>query len=118
MPAGIGIDIVKVERIESLAEKWGDRFLGRVFTEEELDYCLSRPRRFEHLAGRFAAKEALIKALEEKVPWKDIEIRTSSSGAPRAKLKLNEDWSENEGPTPLVSISHTEKYAVAQARID
>lgn len=117
MPAGIGIDIVKVERIESLAEKWGERFLGRVFTEEELDHCLSRPRSFEHLAGRFAAKEALIKALEEKVPWKEIEIRTSSSGAPRAELKLK-DYSEDEKPTPLVSISHTEKYAVAQARID
>lgn len=118
MSLGLGIDIVKVGRIESLVEKWGEKFLYRVFTEREIDYCLSRSRRFEHLAGRFAAKEALIKAMENKVAWTDIEILSTSEGSPRVELHIEEKREDLCSCDPKVSISHTEEYAVAEATLD
>jgi len=105
---GLGVDLVEVERIGSLVAKWGERFLERVYTEKERRYCLGRSRSAEHLAGRFAAKEAAFKALGRKVSWKAVETVSSSGGAPRLLLHLERASLEGH-----VSISHTKKLAVA-----
>ena len=113
----IGIDIVDVSRIKSIVDNWGDKFLRRIFTDEEIKYCFSRSRSYEHLAGKFAAKEALIKALERKVPWRGIEVLNNSAGAPRTEIHIDLENELKERFTAKISISHTEKYAVAEAII-
>ncbi len=80
----IGIDAVEVGRIKELYERHGERFLSRVFTPVEVDYALSAhgDRRFERLAGRFALKEALIKAWGRGIPFSAIEVRNDPVGRP------------------------------------
>lgn len=64
MVLGIGIDIIEIDRIKETIEKYGERFLNKVYTKDELDYCLKKNNKFQHLAARFAAKEAVFKAME------------------------------------------------------
>lgn len=111
---GIGIDIVKVSRIENLVDRWDHKFLDRVFTGSELDYCLSARRRHEHLAGRFAAKEAVIKAVGVKMPWKSIEVELDRNGKPF--VLIDSDEKRNISKKDLhISITHLEDYALAIA---
>lgn len=70
----IGIDLVQVERIRRLYERYGERFLERIFTERELAYAMARKRRFESLAGMFALKEAFMKAKGGRISFTEIEI--------------------------------------------
>ena len=100
----IGIDIVDISRIEALAAKHGERFLQRVFTEGEISYARGKRRCSESLAGRFAAKEAFMKALGRRLPWRDIEI-VRSGGRPFSRYRGKEFVD--------VSISHERAYAVA-----
>ena len=82
---GIGVDLVDVGRIRQSIEEFGERFLHRVFTESERTYCDARARRFEHYAGRFAAKEAVLKALgtgwNHQTHFLEVEIIPAASGA-------------------------------------
>lgn len=78
----VGLDLVEVARIERLVARWGERFLLRVFTDNELAYSLNRRRVYEHLAARFAAKEALSKAAGLGPRWREIEVLNSPSGEP------------------------------------
>jgi holo-[acyl-carrier protein] synthase len=119
---GHGIDIVETERIRRLCEEHGKRFLDRVFTPIEQEYCLSNPKRyFEHLAGRFAAKEAVLKVLgtgwRGKIAWTDIEIGREASGQPR--VALSGECARIAGElgitTWLVSLSHISTHATASA---
>src|SRR2546421_6291991 len=85
---GHGIDIVETGRIRQLVEHHGAHFLDRVFTRAEQDYCAMNPKRyFEHLAGRFAAKEAVLKVLgtgwRGGIAWTDVEVVKEASGQPR-----------------------------------
>ena len=114
MVIGIGIDLVKSERIKEVAQKWGERFLTRIFTPLEQDYSFAHKHPYLHLAGRFAIKEAVFKAIgnDPKITWKDIKISHDNDGRPvclypRKKLKRR----------ILISISHTKHYAVASAII-
>lgn len=116
-----GIDLVECARIRELADRYGDRFLHRVFTEKELAYCLPRQRKWEHLAGRFAAKEAVLKVLgtgwREKIAWTDIEVTNDPAGQPHVAL-VNEpvEICKKLGiERIIISISHTENYATASA---
>jgi len=86
---GIGIDIVKIERMKNVVEKWGNRFLERVFTEGEISYCYEKKEPFLSLAVRFAAKEALIKAVGsiDSVSLRDIEVVNVETGKPILKVK-------------------------------
>lgn len=112
MIVGCGVDIIEVRRIREAVNKWGDDFLGRIFTDKELEIARSRVARYEHLAGRFAAKEAIFKALLDKeINWKDIEISNDKDGRPLCKI-LNK--SKNKFNIQ-VSISHVKNYAVANA---
>ena len=115
-----GIDIIEVKRIKQSIEKYTDSFLNRVFTNSEIEYCEARKtQKFQSYAGRFAAKEAIFKAVSEKlenkfsIEWKDIEIINDENGRPFVNFygKLKEIIGDNYEID--VSISHIGEYAVA-----
>jgi len=114
-----GIDMVECGRIADAVTRHGQRFLQRVFTPVELDYCLGKKRQTEHLAGRFAAKEAVLKALgtgwRKGIQWTDVEIRPSPSGRPEVRLsgRCREIADELGLTVVLVSISHIATHAIA-----
>jgi len=118
---GHGIDIVSVVRIEESVVKHGERFLERCFTEGERAYADDRKRRFEHLAGRFAAKEAVLKAFgtgwRTGIAWTDVEVVLEPSGRPRIELhnRAAEIAKELGIETVHISISHTDELATASA---
>jgi holo-[acyl-carrier protein] synthase len=119
MILGIGIDSVDIARIEGACEKWGKRFLQKVWTDKELLYCQKKTYRFQHLSGRFAAKEAVFKALGIGWPsicFSEIEV-VNSSGPPRVRLlgKVKKIASEKGVSSILISISHTDGRAEAMA---
>lgn len=112
----VGIDLVQVSRIAESIERFGDRFLQRVFTDGELAYARSAPAlELARLAGRFAAKEAAIKALdlaERGVGWRQIEVERTASGAPA--LRLHGEAARAAGDAELaLSLSHEGDYATA-----
>ncbi|MCM8819197.1 MAG: holo-ACP synthase [Candidatus Omnitrophica bacterium] len=111
MIIGIGIDIVKTEKIKSVIERLGKDFLERVFNQKELDNIYKGKMYYQRLAARFAAKEAIIKALSKKIPLalKDIFILNKANGAPYCELKKKIDVEI------FLSITHIEEYAVACA---
>ncbi|MCX5812992.1 MAG: holo-ACP synthase [Proteobacteria bacterium] len=100
----VGIDIIEIIRMQNMIDRYGDRFLNKVFTDNEIQYVSNMRRISESLAGRFAAKEAFIKALGRKVPWKLINV-LQSGGKPYIEY-LGERY---DG----VSISHERAYAVS-----
>lgn len=115
-----GIDLVEVARIGRLAEDHADRFLERVFTEAERSIASARgKRRTEFLAGRFAAKEAVLKALgtglAEGIHWTDIEVLSDARGAPTLNVRGRaEQIARDRGVNAwLISISHTDTHAIA-----
>jgi len=116
-----GVDMVACERLKLAIDRHGDRFLRRVFTEAELEYCVAKRRRVEHLAGRFAAKEAVLKVLgtgwRRGINWTDIEVRNEPSGRPRVFLTGRcREIAEDQGLSSiLISISHIETHAIASA---
>ncbi len=119
MVVGIGIDIIEIERIKNSVETLGDTFLNKIFTEGELEYSLSKANKFQHLAARFAAKEAISKALatgwNKEFRWKDVEIYNEPSGLPRVKLygKLRKFLEENK--EIKISMSHSRDYVACVA---
>ena len=90
MIAGIGVDIVDIGRIQSLLDRYGERFLARVYTEAEAEYAMKSVNRAERLAGRFAVKEAVMKALgtgkSQGILWKDVETLRGRLGKPEVRL--------------------------------
>ncbi|MBU2541349.1 MAG: holo-ACP synthase [Candidatus Omnitrophica bacterium] len=112
MIIGTGIDIIEVERIEKAIERGGDNFLKRIFTVREIGYAKSKKLSSMHLAGRFAAKEAVLKGFSRgQFNFKDIEILNDDVGRPFCRLS-------RDGFNIAISISHTENYAVASAVIE
>ena len=111
---GNGIDIIEVKRIEDAILRWGDGFLNHVFTKEEIDYAKKHRYPNQHFAARFAAKEAVLKAIGDNadVNWKDIQISNDKHGKPICTLKR-----KGFKKKVFISISHTENYAVASAII-
>lgn len=116
-----GIDMVDCARLEQMLDRHGQRFLDRVFTPAERDYCLGKRRRVEHLAGRFAAKEAVLKVLgtgwRDGITWTDIEIRNHPSGQPHVHLagRCRQIADQLGLARVLVSISHIGTHAIASA---
>jgi holo-[acyl-carrier protein] synthase len=115
---GIGNDIIEIERIERSIERYGQKFLDRIFTKEEQNYCLKHHHSPRNFAGRFAAKEAVVKALgtgiREGVSWLDIEIINDAEGKPCVSFstKLQETFPNTQ---IHLSISHAKQYATAVA---
>lgn len=118
---GLGLDLVEVPRIRALLEKSGDRFKDRVFTENEVSYCDSCADGAMHYAARFAAKEAVAKALgtgfSSGVSWRDIEVTRSTQGAPSVQLHGGAaQLAETLGIQRwLLSLTHTQGAASAAA---
>lgn len=121
MVLGIGTDIVDIDRIGRLVERYGDSFTRKVFTEREREYCESMARPAVHYAGRFAVKEAYYKALpascQPQGRWKSIEtVSSSNSGHPRVVVvdgALQESLNAADVGTTWVSISHERSVCVA-----
>jgi holo-[acyl-carrier protein] synthase len=114
----VGIDLIEVERIEVTIARYGNRFLTRVFTEEELRYCRGHAHQ---LAARFAAKEAVSKALgtglqhRDGVNWRDIEIASDARGKPIVQLTgaAAQRAAQLNLKSFAISLSHTREHAIA-----
>jgi|SRR5580700_6631302 holo-[acyl-carrier protein] synthase len=116
---GIGVDLVECARIEHSIERFGDRFLNRVFTTGEIEYSKSMKYPARHLAARFAAKEAVSKAfgtgIGKAMGWRDIDVRKKPSGEPFLVLTGGaEKLAMQRGvKNPLITLSHTDHHAMA-----
>ena len=118
---GIGTDIVETLRIARMIERHGEIFLNRVYTPYEIDYCRQRKASTQHYAGRWAAKEAILKTLgtgwSRGIRWRDIEIRNDLSGKPAVILDgIGAEIARRLGiDQVLISISHCRTHATAYA---
>ncbi len=120
MIKGIGIDIVEIDRIRHAVQKWGDKFLDKIFNDSEISYCYKRKNSFQCIAARFAAKEAFIKALSDSQAdggtpnLKEIVILNHSSGKPYITVRgdLQEQY------VISLSLSHERHYAVAMVILE
>jgi len=118
MIVGVGVDMVEVSRVKRTLDRWGERFLNRVFTFGERSYCLRKAFPEQSLAARFAGKEAVLKAigtgLSSGIGWKDVEIVNNKSGKP--EVSLGKKITERIGHKRiLISLSHTKELAIAFA---
>ena len=119
MVIGIGIDIIEIDRIKSSIETYGDKFLSKIYTPVEIEYCNSKANKFQHFAARFAAKEAVFKALGTgwigKLKWNEIEVRNEVLGKPEINLYGTVlELSHKKGIHGIsLSLSHCREYAVA-----
>jgi len=119
MKVKCGTDIIEIDRIKESIESLGEKFLNKVFTQNEIQYCESKKaQKYQHYAARFAAKEAVFKAISESLPdkfllgWCDYEILNDETGKPNVKITgMNLDDIENID----LSISHCKQYAMATA---
>ncbi len=118
---GIGVDVVDVQRMKASLEEQGEAMTSKLFTEQEIAYCRSRKSPHEHFAARFAAKEAVSKAMQTgwsgTFRWKDVEVVNEPSGAPRIVLYSDVATSLKRSTVHL-SLSHTENTVVAFAVIE
>jgi holo-[acyl-carrier protein] synthase len=116
---GIGVDLVECGRIERSLDRFGEKFLRRVFTEGEIEYSMSMKFPARHLAARFAAKEAVSKAfgtgIGKAMGWRNIDIRKKKSGEPFLVFSGSaQELAEKRGVTSaMVTLSHTEQHAMA-----
>ncbi len=125
MIIGAGIDIIEIDRITNAIERYGNSFLKRVYTKREREYCMAKHNRnlsYESFATRFAAKEAVFKGLgfsDIGMRWLNIEVLSNNSGKPT--VKLHGSYSKHSQmlrvSSILLSLSHSRKYAVANAII-
>ena len=119
MIVGTGVDITEVPRIQAAIDRFGDRFLRRVFTPEEVRYCLSKANSAERLAARFAAKEAGMKAigtgLRHGVTWQDVEVVRLPGGRPSLRFSGQAaEFAERLGcKQASLSLTHTKEQAMA-----
>lgn len=121
MKVTCGIDIIEVNRIEESIEKLGDKFLNKIYTPSEIDYCNSKKQmKYQHYAARFAAKEAIFKAISEmlkdkyEITWTDVEIINDEKGKPQVHF-VNEKYPDIQQID--ISLSHLKEYAIANCII-
>lgn len=121
MMAGVGVDVISISRVKRAAERCGERFLRRVFTEREIERCLKSGDAYAQLAGRFAAKEAVFKALGHvdrgRLRWRDIEIEDGGPGGVEVVMSeaLRRLFDERGARGVLLSLSHDRTSDVAVA---
>ena len=119
---GIGLDAIEIDRVAATIERFGDRFLQRIFTAGEIAYCQRRREPAVHFAGRFAAKEAAMKALgtghSQGVLWRDVEV-VRRGGPPQLELHggAGRRFAAIGGRSSLVTITHSDALAFAQVMI-
>ncbi|MFA6468418.1 MAG: holo-ACP synthase [Bacteroidota bacterium] len=116
MITGIGIDIIEISRIEESVAQYGDAFLTKLFTEEEIRYCSSKQFPVQHYAARFAAKEAFSKAISTgwsgEFEWKNIEVKNNPAGKPDFILR-GKTAETLKGYSIFLSMSHSDNTVVA-----
>lgn len=119
MVLGIGIDIIEIERIKESIDKFGDQFIKKIFTDDEITYCQGKKNKYQHYAARFAAKEAIIKALssvrDEGANWKDMEIYNEPSGLPKVKLHNELKTYVDDNRDLKITMSHSKNYVTCFA---
>jgi len=119
---GLGLDATEIDRIAETIERYGERFLRRIFTDGEIAYCTRRREPAIHFAGRFAAKEAAMKALgtghSQGVLWRDVEV-VRHGGPPSLQLHggAGRRFASIGGRTSLLTITHSETLALAHVMI-
>lgn len=116
-----GTDIIEVSRIKESIEKLGDKFLNKIYTQKEIEYCLSKNNmKYQHFAARFAAKEAIFKAISSllknkyEITWKDVEVLNDENGRPYVHF-LNNIYNIEQID---ISISHLKEYAIATCIVE
>lgn len=114
MKISCGTDIIEIDRVKSCIDNIGEKFLNTIYTEKEIEYCESRKtQKYQHYAARFAAKEAIFKALSTRIggkyDWKDFEVLNDENGKPKVFLATEISNLEDID----ISISHCKAYAVA-----
>ena len=117
-----GTDIIEISRIKESIDNLGDTFKNKIYTEKEIEYCESKKNvKYQHYAGRFAAKEAIFKAVSEllddkfEISWKDAEILNDNQGKPRVTFTSTKIQEKIENID--ISISHCKEYATANVAI-
>jgi len=116
-----GVDIIHIDEIRKSIEELGDRYLKRVFSQNEIMYCDGKPNKYQHYAARIAAKEAVMKAVKtgwnHGIQWKNIEVTKDDQGAPSLIFsgKLKEKLIELGFTRHDISLSHNRDYAIAFA---
>ena len=124
MIVGTGIDIAEVPRMAAAIQRFGERFLRRVFTPGEIRYCDAKANRIERYAARFAAKEAALKAIgtgwKNGVAWTDIEVRREPGGRPSIAFtgKAAEFVARLGAKRVSLSLSHTKEQAIASVILE
>lgn len=121
MLEGIGIDLIDVARMESILKKWGEKFLTKLFTRSEIDFCIKKANAAECFAARFAAKEALAKALGhgfcEHFKWTDVEVSRDDSGKPAFVIGgVTRELVKDKHV--LLSMTHVQSHAAAIATVE
>ncbi|MBI5474355.1 MAG: holo-ACP synthase [Ignavibacteriae bacterium] len=121
MVRGIGVDIIEIGRIRKSIEELGHHFVQKIFTEQEVAYCSGKPNAFQHFAARFAAKEALSKAISTgwsgEFRWKDVEVMNEPSGNP--VLAFHGTMKDLLSQCAVfVSLSHSDDHVVAMVVIE
>lgn len=116
-----GTDIIEIERIKESIEDLGEKFLNKIYTENEIKYCESKKNmKYQHYAARFAGKEAIFKAISKilqdkySITWKDVEIIDDKNGRPEIVF-LNQKYEQIQSID--ISLSHCKKYATANVTI-
>lgn len=116
-----GTDIIEVSRIKESIEKLGEKFLNKIYTKKEIEYCLSKNNmKYQHFAARFAAKEAIFKAISSllknkyEIIWTDVEVLNDENGRPYVHF-LNNNYNTEQID---ISISHLKEYAIATCIVE
>ena len=116
-----GTDIIEVSRIKESIEKLGDKFLNKIYTKKEIEYCLRKNNmKYQHFAARFAAKEAIFKAISSllknkyEITWTDVEVLNDENGRPYVHF-LNNNYNIEQID---ISISHLKEYAIATCIVE
>lgn len=124
MIVGTGVDIVEVPRVAAAIERFGQRFVQRIYTEAEVRYCESKANKMERYAARFAAKEAALKAIgtgwTRGVSWRDVEVQRERGGRPTLAFtgKAAEFAARLGMKRVSLSLSHTKEQAIAQVILE
>lgn len=119
MVLGIGIDIIEIERIKESIERFPERFVNKIFTQVERDYCLSKKNKYQHFAARFAAKEAIAKAFGNVgisgLSWQEVEIFNERNGTPQVKLTGKPEQYLGDDKQIKITMSHSHHYVTCFA---
>lgn len=118
MIVGTGVDIIEIDRIQKSIERFEERFLNKIYTKTEIDYCLTKADKYRRFAARWAIKEAVYKALmkyDETIAWKDISVKNDDDGAPILEELEKITRIKEMGISIHITLSHSNNYAVAMA---